>query len=54
MITYIANTIFILLLLFFACFVVGCTIYGDRPRNDFAGQSERQKKNDDYNNDYYP
>ncbi len=29
-------------------------IYRDKPSNDLTGQSERQKKNDDYNTDYYP
>ncbi len=54
MITYIANTIFILFILFFVWFVIGEIIYKDKPYNDFTGQSERQKKNDDYNNNYYP
>jgi hypothetical protein len=54
MIKYIVYTIFILFLLFCVWFIVCSLIYGDRPTNDLSGQSERQNKNDDYNNDYYP
>ncbi len=54
MITYIANTLFILFLLFWVWFIVCSIIYRDKPSNDLTGQSERQKKNDDYNTDYYP
>ena len=34
--------------------IVCSIIYRDKPSNDLTGQSERQKKNDDYNTDYYP
>jgi hypothetical protein len=54
MITYIANTLFILFLLFWVWVIVCSIIYRDKPSNDLTGQSERQKKNDDYNTDYYP
>jgi hypothetical protein len=54
MITYIANTLFILFILFWVWFIVCSIIYRDKPSNDLNGQSERQKKNDDYNTDYYP
>jgi TM2 domain-containing membrane protein YozV len=53
-ITYIANTLFIISILFIIWFVVCSIIYTDKPSNDLTGQSERQKRNDDYNNDYYP
>ena len=52
-ITYIANTLFIIFILFVIWFVVCSIIYRDQPSNDLTGQSERQKRNDDYNNDYY-
>jgi preprotein translocase subunit SecG len=54
MITYIANTLFILFILFCVWFIVCSIIYRDKPSNDLTGQSERQKKNDDYNTDYHP
>jgi TM2 domain-containing membrane protein YozV len=53
-ITYIANTLFIIIILFIIWFVVCSIIYIDKPSNDLTGQSERQKRNDDYNNDCYP
>ena len=53
-ITYITNTLFIIFILFVIWFVVCSIIYRDQPSNDLTGQSERQKRNDDYNNDYYP
>jgi len=53
-ITYIANTLFIISILFIIWFVVCSIIYTDKPSNDLTGQSERQKRNDDYNNDCYP
>jgi flagellar biosynthesis/type III secretory pathway M-ring protein FliF/YscJ len=53
-ITYIVNTLFIIIILFIIWFVVCSIIYKDKPSNDLTGQSERQKRNDDYNNDYYP
>jgi preprotein translocase subunit SecG len=54
MITYIANTIFVLFILFCIYLIVCSIIYRDKPFNDFTGQSERQKKNDDYDTNYYP
>jgi uncharacterized membrane protein len=54
MITYIANTLFILHLLFWIWMIVCSIIYRDKPSNDLTGQSERQKKNDDYNTNYHP
>ena len=54
MITYIANTIFVIFLLFCLWLIVCSIIYRDKTSNDLTGQSERQKKNDDYNTDYYP
>ena len=53
-IAYIANTLFIIFILFVVWFVVCSIIYRSQPSNDLTGQSERQKRNDDYNNDYYP
>ncbi len=54
-ITYIANTLFIIFILFIIWFVVCSIIYRDKPSNDLTGQqSKRQERNDDYNNDYYP
>lgn len=53
--TYIANGIFIIFILFWTWFVVCSTIYRHKPGNDSTGhQSERQKKNDDYDTDYFP
>jgi preprotein translocase subunit SecG len=55
MITYIANTLFILIILFWVWFIVCSIIYGYKPSNDLTGQkSERQEKNDDYNTNYHP
>jgi len=54
MITYIANALFILIILFLVWFIVCSIIYRDKPSDDLTGQSERQKKNDDYNDNYYP
>lgn len=54
MITIIANIIFILFILFCLWFLICSIIYRDKPANDVSGQSERQKRNDDYNNYYYP
>jgi len=54
MITYIANTLFILILLFWVWFIVCSIIYRYKPSNDLTCQSERQKKNDDYDTSYYP
>lgn len=54
MITYIANTIFVVFLLFCLWLIVISIIYRDKPSNDLTGQSERQKKNEDYNNNYHP
>jgi hypothetical protein len=54
MITYIANTIFIIFILFCLWLIICSLIYKDKPSNNFIGQSERQKKNDDYNTDYHP
>ncbi len=54
-ITYIANKLFIIFILFMIWFVVGSIIYRYKPSNDLTGhRSERQERNDDYNNDYYP
>lgn len=52
-ITYIANIIFIIFILFCIWFMICSIIYRDKSSNDDSGQSERQKKNDDYNTDYY-
>jgi hypothetical protein len=52
-ITYIANVLFIIIILFAIWFIVGSIIYGHKPVGGDS-QSERQKRNDDYNNDYYP
>jgi|LakMenEpi03Aug12_release.lakeMendotaPanAssembly.Ray.scaffolds.fasta_scaffold2868277_1 hypothetical protein len=57
MITYIANTLFILFILFWVWFIVCSIIYGYKPSNDLdltGHQSERQEKNDDYHFDYHP
>jgi len=54
-ITYLANTIFILFIIFCIWFIICSLKYGYKPSDDLTGQqSERQKKNDDYNTDYYP
>lgn len=52
-ITYIANTIFILFIIFCIWFIICSIVYSDKPCNDLSGQSERQKKNEDYDTDYY-
>lgn len=54
MITYIVYTIFIIVILLCVWFIVCSIIYRDKPSNNLNGQSERQKKNNDYNTDYYP
>lgn len=51
---YVGNVLFCSIILFIIWFIVCSIIYRDKPSNDFTGQSERQKRNDDYNNDYYP
>lgn len=51
---YVVNILFCSIFLFIIWFIVGSIIYKDKPSNDFTEQSERQKRNDDYNNDYYP
>jgi hypothetical protein len=53
MITYIANTIFILVILFWG-WLSYYLIYEDKSSNNLTNQSERQEKNNDYNNDYHP
>lgn len=50
----VANIFFYSLFLFIIWFIVASIIYKDEPSNDFTSQSERQKNNNDYNNDYYP
>jgi len=52
--TYIANTIFILMILFIIWIIVCSIIYKDKPYNGPDSQSDRQKKNEDYNDNYYP
>ena len=52
-ITYIANTIFVLVILFVIYLIVVSYIYRDKSPKDNTGQSERQERNDDYNNDYF-
>ena len=54
MITYIANTFLIVLILFFVFLIVMRIIYGNKPDEEFRGSSERQKKNEDYNDYFYP
>ncbi len=49
-IEYILLVLFILFIIFAIC----AFIYRDEESKDFTGQSERQKQNDDYNNDYHP
>jgi hypothetical protein len=53
-VTYIVNVIFILFILFIVWFIICSIIYREKDGDDFSGQSDRQKKNDDYNTDYYP
>ena len=53
-VTYIVNGIFILFVLFIVWFIICSIIYRDKEGDNFLGQSDRQKKNDDYNTDYYP
>lgn len=54
LIIYIANSIFIIFILFCAWFMACSIIYRDKSLNDDSNtQSDRQKKNDDYNTDYY-
>lgn len=51
----IANIIFIAMMVFFAWFVIGHWVYADTPPSyNTREQSDRQKENNDYNNDYYP
>jgi len=52
--TIVASIIFILFLLFWVWFIVCSIIYKDKPADATGDQSERQKRNDDYNTDYYP
>jgi hypothetical protein len=53
MIIYIANIVFILIILFWG-WLSYFLIHEDKPSNNFNKQSERQEKNNDYNNDYHP
>jgi len=53
-VTYIVNVIFILFILFIVWFIICSIIYREKDGDDFSAQSDRQKKNDDYNTDYYP
>jgi hypothetical protein len=56
--TYIANSFVILNILVFGFILIRAIIlslfYKDNSSKDLSGQSERQKRNNDYNNDYYP
>ena len=53
-VTYIVNVIFILFVLFIVWFIICSIIYREKNGDDFSVQSDRQKKNNDYNTDYYP
>jgi hypothetical protein len=53
MIIYVANIIFILAILFWG-WLSYSLIYEDKPSSNFNKQSERQEKNNDYNNNYHP
>jgi hypothetical protein len=53
MITYVANIIFILAILFWG-WLSYFLIHEDKPSSNFNKQSERQEKNNDYNNNYHP
>lgn len=50
----IANALFIIFILFCLWFIVGSIIYRDKTSPFEGSQSERQKKNEDYNMDYHP
>jgi len=51
--TYIANAIFIMIVLFIILFL--WLLHDDDATNDMSSTgSERQIRNDDYNNNYYP
>jgi heme/copper-type cytochrome/quinol oxidase subunit 2 len=52
--TYIANIFFILFILVIVWLFVCSIIYKDKPVDVGESQSDRQKKNDDHNTDYYP
>lgn len=55
MINIIATIVFILIIAFFAWLIICSYIYRDKSNDDLTGhQSDRQKENNDYNNDYYP
>ena len=53
MITCIANIVFILMILFWG-WLSYSLIHKDKSSNNFNNQSERQEKNNDYNNNYHP
>ena len=53
-INYIANGVFIFIILFAIFLIVGYMKYREPPYDGFSEQSERQKRNDDYNNDSHP
>lgn len=54
-ITYTANILFVIFILFMIWFVVCSIIYRYKQPDNLTGQqSERQERNDDYNNNYYP
>ncbi len=50
----IANALFIIFILFWLWFIVGSIIYRHKESPPDGHQSERQKKNEDYNMDYHP
>ena len=53
--TFIANVLFVIFILFCLWFIVSSIIYRHKVSNNLDGsQSERQKKNEDYNMDYHP
>lgn len=53
--TFIANILFVIFILFCLWFIVSSIIYRHKVSNYLDGsQSERQKKNEDYNMDYHP
>lgn len=56
MITYICNTIAIIYFLFLLIIIIVLIIRRDKEPDwyEYGGPSERQIRNDDYNQDYYP
>ncbi len=57
-ITYIANGFFILFVLLHVWLIMGSIFYREKKDDDLtyngSGQSDRQKRNDDYNTNYHP